>query len=241
MLTLRAQSFRRYRINGRIPSPHSDEFYKLVRDRKFLPLTPSEERTYGWATVDNLLITEFDLESVMRGNWAALGLRVDRRRVNGKLLRAHVDLEFLARRKAAHDEGTRFKIGRDERKQIREDLHAELLRQTSPTVDMVPILFHSKRRVAHVLALGKGVNDLVRVHFLDTFGIELVPLTPWRRSQELLEGLPALERLDDLHRTDFARAPLTETDRSRQAVVPTPAPTPTPLGREIIRDTGARS
>ncbi|MDJ0973357.1 MAG: hypothetical protein QNJ98_02710 [Planctomycetota bacterium] len=237
MLTLRSQSFRRYRIGGRIPSPHSDEFYQAVRDRKFLPLTPSEERTYGWATVDNLLITDFDMESVMRGNWAALGLRVDRRRVNNKLLRAHIDLELIARRKAAEDAGSRFKLGRDERKQIREDLHAELLKQTSPSVDIVPVLMHSKRRVAHVLALGKGVNDLVRVHFLDTFGVELVPLTPWRRSQELLEGAPALERLDDLHRTDFARAP-GGTDAASRGVGPLALED---RPRPIVRDTGAPS
>lgn len=241
MLTLRAQSFRRYRINGRLPSPHSDAFYKPIRDRKFLPLTPSEERTYGWATVDNLLITEFDMASVVRGNWAALGLRVDRRRVNHKLLRAHIDLELRARRKAADDAGSRFKVGRDERRQIREDLHAELLKQTSPSVDIVPVLIHTKRRIAHVLALAKGVNDLVRVHFLDTFGVELVPLTPWRRSQELLEGTPTLERLDDLHRADFARAPAGGADPRADAGRAGGSLPLEDRGRTIVRDTGAPS
>lgn len=221
MLSLRAQSFRRYRIGGSLPSPHSDEFLKLLTDRKFLPLTPNEERTYGWVTVDNLLVTDFTTEAIMRGSWVAIGLRVDRRRVNGKLLRAHIDLEITGRRKAAFDMGERFKLGRDERRQIREDLHAELLRQTSPSVDVVTVLMHTKRRIAHVLALGKGVNDLARVHFLDTFGLELIALTPWRRSQELLEGTDLREALDDLHRSDFTGAPAPTTlDLKDRGVAP---------------------
>lgn len=176
---------------------------KLVTDRKFLPLTPNEERTYGWVTVDNLLVTDFDVGTVTRGNWAALGLRIDKRRVNARLLRAHIELEITARHKAAIDAGHRFKLSRDERKQIREDLQTELLRQTSPSVDVVPVLMHTKRRVAHVLALSKGVNELAQAHFLDTFGVELMALTPWRRSQEMLEGTDQLAALEDIHRSDF--------------------------------------
>ncbi len=158
-------------------------------------------------------------EAIMRGNWAALALRIDRRRVNRALLRAHIELELDARRKAALDAGRSARIGRDERRDLREDMHNELLKKTSPTVDSYPLLVHTKRRVAHVLALGKGVNDLMRVHFLDTFGIELLPLTPWRLSAELLAGSPLEDSLEDLHRTDFARGTSAPAlDRGAQAM-----------------------
>lgn len=207
MLTLRSQSFRRYRIHGRLPSAHSEEFLKAVTDRKFLPLTASEERTYGWTTVDNLLVTDFTTENITRGNWVALGLRIDKRRVNARLLRAHFELEVEARRKAANDQGERFRLGRDERREMREGLYQELLKQTSPSIDLVPVMIHTKRRTAHVLKLAKGANDLARVHFLDTFGLDLIPLTPWRQSQELLEGTPLSEALDEVLPTDFGAAP----------------------------------
>src|SRR5688572_12930525 len=103
MLTLRTCSLRRYRIEGTLPAPASPEFAERLTDRRFLPLSAREERTYGWVTADNLLLTTFDADTLLRGEHVALGLRIDRRRVNARLLRAQLDLETRARAKAASD------------------------------------------------------------------------------------------------------------------------------------------
>ena len=219
MLRLRTQSFRRYRLAGALPPPHGDEFYTGLTDRAFQPLTPAEDRTYGWVDPDNLLLTDFHIGTVMRGAWAAISVRIDKRRVNARLLRAHLDLELEARRKASIDAGGKGRIRREERKELRVDIERRLARETAPSIDVVPVLIHSKRRVVHVLSLSRGANEVVQLLFLDTFGVELVPLTPWRRSIELLEGplqesLPLeerastgrvkLARLAELDRTEFA-------------------------------------
>ena len=53
----------------------------------------------------------------------------------------------------------------------------------------------------------KAVNELVRLHVIDTFGVAMSPLTPWRRSGELLVDSPLLQGLDDLHPTSFTFDP----------------------------------
>jgi hypothetical protein len=207
MLRLRTQSFRRYRLADKLPSPHSEEFFRLLRDRRFLPLSPSEERTYGWVTADNLLVTDFNVDSVIRGNWAAVGLRIDKRTVNKKLLRARIDLDTEARRKASLDAGHSGRLSRDERRELKEQIQQELIKQTPPNVDVVTVLIHPKRRVLHVLSLSKAVNELVRLHLVDTFGVPMSPLTPWRRSAELLADSRLAQELDDLHPTSFTFDP----------------------------------
>ncbi len=222
MLTLRTQSFCRYRIHGDVPSPYRDTFHERLKERRFLPLQGEEERAYGWATADNLLVTDFHLGTVLRGEYAAFSLRVDKRRVNARLLRAHFDLEVQARLKAARDDGAgaegggrrRVKIGRDERRELREGLRSEMLKNSTPSVDAYTILLHPKRKIVHVLTLGRAANELVRLHFRDTFEAELVPLTPWQRSQEILEadalgGTDLRPALQDLRRTDFGRVTAT--------------------------------
>ena len=211
MLSLRTQSICRYRIHGDIPSPFGEEFHRRLYKGRFLPLHAEEERSYGWVSADNLLVTDFTVDSVVRGEYAAFSLRVDQRRANARLLRAQIDLEVTARLKAARDSGGPAKLGREERKELREDLHRKLLRDTSPSVDAFTVLLHPRRKIVTVLSLAKRANELARLHFLDTFEATLVPLTPWQRSSELLEEQakrgeadlrPALE---DLRRTDFRR------------------------------------
>ena len=209
MLTLRTQSFCRYRIHGDVPSPFGEEFHRRLHERRFLPLHAEEERSYGWVSADNLLVTDFNIDEVVRGDYAAFGLRVDQRRANARLLRAQFDLEVKARLRAARDAGGPARLGREERKELREDLQRTLLRETSPSVDAFTVLMHPRRKLVTVLSLAKRANELVRLHFLDTFEATLVPLTPWQRSIELLEddakrGVGDLRRaLDDLRRTDF--------------------------------------
>lgn len=210
MLNLRTQSFCRYRVQGELPSPWGEDFHRLLNERRFLPLMSDQERTYGWVTADNLLVTDFHAGTVMRGEWAAFGLRVDTKRVNARLLRAQIDLEVQARLKAMADAGDKPRIGRDERRELREDLRKELLRQTSPAVDLITVLLHPKHRVLHVQTLSQRSNDLVRVHFADTFEADLLPLNPWSRSLEILDaearaGNDLRAGLQDLRRTDFGR------------------------------------
>ncbi len=210
MLNLRTQSFCRYRIQGELPTPWGEDFHRLLTERRFLPLMAEQERTYGWVTADNLLVTDFHAGTVMHGEWAAFALRVDSRRVNARLLRAQIDLEVKARLKGMQDAGDKPRIGRDERRELREDLRKELLRQTSPAVDAFTVMLHPKHRILHVLSLATKANELVRIHFADTFESDLVPLTPWTRGLELLDaearaGNDLRAGLQDLRRTDFGR------------------------------------
>lgn len=206
----RSRSVRRYRIRGAIPSPYGVAFAERLTARRFLPLLAGQERTYGWVTAQNLLVTEFLPDRLVCGEYATFALRVDTRRVNPRLLRAQIDLEVAARLEAACDAGGPRRLGRDERRQLREDLRAELLRQTSPSVDAHTVLLHPKRRLLYVLNLSRTANELVYLHFRDTFEADLVPLTPWQRSLELLEdaareGDDLRPRLETLRGTAFGR------------------------------------
>ncbi|MFM8979004.1 MAG: recombination-associated protein RdgC [Planctomycetia bacterium] len=204
MLALRTCSLRRYRIQGSLPAPASDEMAKRLTDRRFLPLAAREERTYGWVTADNLLLTRFDADTLLRGEQVALGLRIDRRRINARLLRAQLDLEVRARARAAEDGGSLRRVSRDERSELRQQLAEELMKQTSPTVEAYTVLLDTRRREARLLTLSRRAHEAFCALFSDTFEASLLPLTPFQRGVELLEGRGARpEALHALERTVF--------------------------------------
>jgi recombination associated protein RdgC len=200
MLSLRTCSLRRYRIEGPLPAPASAEFAERLTDRRFLPLAAREEKTYGWVTADNLLLTTFDADTLLRGEHVAVGLRIDRRRVNARLLRAQLDLETRARKKAGDDGAGPRRMSREERQELRQHLQQELLRQTSPSVEAHTVLIDTRRRLVLMLSLARTANEALAALFQDTFGAALVPLTPWKRA---LEMFPRERALDALERTEF--------------------------------------
>ncbi len=204
MLQIRSCSARRYRVLGRLPSIREEAFHQRLSDRKFLPLTPSEERSFGWVEADNCLKTGFGVDAVVRGDTAVLGLRIDRRRVNPRLFRAHVELEVEARRKGAEDGGGPARLSRDERLEVRAEVHERLLRQTSPTTAVVSVVLAPRRRMLYMLGLSRFANEILVRLVRDTFAVELVALTPWQRGREILAGGPGAERLDGLERSAFA-------------------------------------
>lgn len=210
MLNLRSLSFRRYRIRGGVPSPFTDDFHRRLTARRFEPLAAGEERAFGWVTADNLLRTDFGIETVVRGEYAAFALRLDRRRVSPRLLKAHLDLEVGARLAAARDAGGPARISREERRDLREGLRKELLARAQPSVDAWTVLVKPKPRLALVLTLGRTANELVQLLFRDTFERELEPLTPWRRGAELMAGGPGArgpaQALAELERTEWLAA-----------------------------------
>lgn len=219
--SLRSLSARRYRIEGDFPSVESADFARRLSERRFEPLSAHEERTFGWVTADNCLDARFEAGSAVRGPCAVFALRVDKRRVNSRLLRAMMDLEFRGRKKdaerdaegaagAAGAPGAGAKrpggrLSRDERAEIKKALTAELLRNTNPTMEVHPVLVYPRDRVVLFGALSKPANELFRAAFADTFDVGLSALTPFHRALELLEGKGGGEALAAVRRTDFGR------------------------------------
>lgn len=216
--SLRSLSARRYRIEGDLPSVESAAFAERLLARPFVPLSAHEERTFGWVTADNCLDARFAPGSVARGPCAVFALRVDKRRVNSRLLRAMIDLELRGRAKdrerdaegvgaeAGGRGATRGsgRVSRDERAELRKALTAELLRNTHPTMEVHPVLLYPRDRLVLFGSLGKPANEVFRALFCETFDVSLSVLTPYHRALELLASRGGGQALAGLSSTDFA-------------------------------------
>ncbi len=203
MLRLRSQSLRRFRVVGSLPSPLGPDFAERLHARRFRPLGPNEERTHGWVTADNLLMTRFDADTLLHGDMVAFALRIDQRRVPPRLLKAHLDLELGARAKARGDANKPGRISREERRALRTEIAARLLAETPANVQAHGLLLDTRRGVLYVQSLSRKTLELAQLLFGDTFEVSLEALTPWRRAQEIVAGTDAMRVLDDVRRTEL--------------------------------------
>lgn len=222
---LRSFTARRFRIEGDLPSVNDASFTKRLVDRRFQPLSPNEERSFGWVTADNCLDSRFSDESVSRGPAAVFSLRIDKRRVNSRLLRAMMDLELRGRRKDVEKnaegvagvggpDGARkpsARKSREEKSELRRALTEELMRNTTPTMDVYTVIIYPRERMVLFGSLSKASNEVFRTLFADTFDVTLSALTPFHRGLELLEQMEGREgrggsaALAALRRTEFGR------------------------------------
>jgi hypothetical protein len=235
---LRSFTARRFRIEGDLPSVNDASFTKRLLDRRFQPLSPNEERSFGWVTADNCLDSRFSDESVARGPAAVFSLRIDKRRVNGRLLRAMMDLELRGRRKDVEKnaegvagvggpDGARkpsARKSREEKTELRRALTEELMRNTTPTMDVYTVIVYPRERMVLFGSLSKASNEVFRTLFADTFDVTLSALTPFHRGLELLESKGGSATLASLRRTEFGRpydepAPAAEGAAPRRAAI----------------------
>jgi DNA recombination-dependent growth factor C len=181
-------SARRYRILGDLPEGYTDVFIDALNTNQFRePQSPTHKgEAAGWCQVHNLLDVDFsDVNHWLYNHYALFALRVDRKAVPARLLRAHLEKRMEAWCKA----NNRPRVPAAVKEELREALEQEMLQQTLPRVQTFDVCWNLNDGWALFTNDGELVNERFQKLFLRTFGLRAVP---WSPLDELsaTEGLP---------------------------------------------------
>lgn len=128
---------------------------RIAADQFVSPLSSSLEARRGWCLVGDVLSTSFtDLDAWREGNIVRLGLRVEQRKLPGKLVKATVK----ARVEAWKKEHGRERCPAVVQREIRESVRGEILPKVLPTLQIHEVLldvdsgdlFFSSRSAAEI-------------------------------------------------------------------------------------------
>ena len=195
-------TFTRFFVRGELPKRFRDQFVESIRLRTFEPLTPdSEEQEHvGWCAVGRVLDLELDHEKVFFNSYLNLGLRMDRWRVPGALLRAHL---AEAEREALAKSG-RDKLGRREKAELKARITTRLRRKLMPSMKIVDMTWNLDSGVVRFFNQSPRVHEEFMALFEKTFSLELVADSPYISAERL--GLPdeALEALSVVEASTLA-------------------------------------
>ncbi len=172
-----ALSVRRYRVAGQVPDDFRTTYADALADhawREPREWVPGVE-AIGWCEITNLLDTDFqDLNRWLFNEYVVAAMRVDKKSLPAKLLKAHLD----KRVGAWCQEHQRPKCPARVKADIKEQLELEMLAATLPRVQTYEfcwnlvegqVLFHNHSDRA---------NDAFRKLFRHSFGLALLPWSP---------------------------------------------------------------
>lgn len=162
--------------------------------------TVEEGGRAGWTGPQHFFDNDFELENILHEPYLTLGLRIDKKRVQGPLFRAMCQREEAAWRQEADVE----RVPPKKRREIREQIKAQLLSEANIHYTMVDWYWNIETRTVGVGSFSKGVLELFVALFERTFGMELEPLNPYTLGCTLLRSEDALAKLIACEPTDFS-------------------------------------
>ena len=191
----RSVSIIRYRVKGEIEGAFWEAVDDGVRKYAFRAVEGSgEEVGIGWTPIEDFTDTEFRGASYVRGNYVALGLRVDTVRVPPRILEMHVKQEM---RKRLAELG-RQRLSSSQRRELKEYVKESLKKSTLPSIQVFDLVWETSQAVAYFASLSVKARERVEELFKKSFGLSLIPLVPYIRAEELLAEASAKRLLENL-------------------------------------------
>ena len=135
----------------------------------------------GWVSVANMFDSSFAYSSYAAGDYVALTLRVDERRISPAVLKKFCQKE----EERIKREQQIPRLARAVRIEIRERLQAELLRKSPPIPATYDLCWNLGDGVVFFFSTSKKAIALLEDLFKETFGLALIIQIPWLAGQRL--------------------------------------------------------
>jgi hypothetical protein len=169
------------------------------RVHREIDLGGDQERSFGWTSPEDLLDLNIVHDQIFLSDMLSVTFRVDTLRIPADALKIYV-------RRAEEDRQDKLgkeKLSRAERDEVKFDVQRELRRRVLPSVKGYDFVWNLSTGVARLWTQNKTVCGLFEDFFRDTFGVRLVPRTPYTAIAEIGMDDSALERVLELDPADF--------------------------------------
>jgi hypothetical protein len=177
-------SFTRFTVEGGLPGNIWDFIAEQVMKRSFKDIDDTfDELSIGWVAIGDMFDSKFAYGSYSAGDYVALSMRVDERKVPGAVLK-----KFAAKEEARiKEEKDLRRIGRTLRLEIKERVKAELMRKSPPVPAVYDLCWNVPQGTVLFFSNGRKPLALLEELFKETFGLSLVMQVPWNSALQLVD------------------------------------------------------
>jgi len=189
-----AASFMRFSVEGDLPDSFWDFAAERIAAHSFQDIDDSlEEYSIGWVSVANMFDAGFTYASYAAGDYVALSLRVDERKVSPAVLKKCV----LKEEERIKRERQVPKLSRSAMLEIKERVRTQLVRKSVPVPAVYDLVWSLSDGMLFFFSTNKKAMVLLEELFKETFGLSLVLQIPWNTALHVAgpESIAGLERL----------------------------------------------
>ncbi len=187
-------SLTRFSVVGEIPGSFWDFVAERVAAHSFKDIDDTmDEYSIGWVSVADMFDAGFAYSSYAAGDYVALTIRIDERKVTPSVLKKYV-MKEEARIKM---EQQIPRLGRAARIEIKERIRAELVRKSPPVPSTYDLCWNLAENTLLFFSTSKKAMALLEDLFKETFNVSLILQIPWLTGLRMAEG-EALEKYEDM-------------------------------------------
>ncbi len=187
-------SLTRFLVVGELPESFWDFVAERVAAMSFKDIDDTmDEYSIGWVSVADMFDAGFAYSSYAAGDYVALTMRIDERKVTPSVLKKYVmkEEERLKREKQVP------RLSRAVRLEIKERIRAELVRKSPPVPSTYDLCWNLADNTLLFFSTSKKSMALLEDLFKETFKLSLILQIPWLTGLQMAEG-EALERYEDM-------------------------------------------
>lgn len=187
--------FARFLVIGELPDNPVDYIGDRIRACSFADIDDNfEEYSIGWVSVMSMFDSAFEYASHLCGDYVALSLRVDERKVSPSILKKFVQKEEERIRK----EKQIPKLSRTAKSEIKDRIKAELTRKAFPIPAVYDLVWSLSESSLYFFSTNKKAHVLLEDFFKDCFGLTLQVQIPYVIAENLLTEEDQLARLQHI-------------------------------------------
>lgn len=184
----------RFSVVGEVPDSFWDFAAQRVAAMSFKDIDDTmDEYSIGWVSVADMFDAGFAYSSYAAGDYIALTMRVDERKVTPSVLKKYVtkEEERIKREKQIP------RLNRAARLEIKERVRSELIHKSLPVPSTYDLCWNLADNTLLFFSTSKKAMALLEDLFKETFNLSLILQIPWLAGLRMAEG-EALEKYEEM-------------------------------------------
>ena len=194
-LLSRTATFVRYSVEGELLDNFWDFDAERIAKFSFQDIDDTfAEYSIGWVAVDNMFDSGFAHASYAVGDQIVLALRIDERKVSASLLKKF----SLKEEERLKKERQIPSLSRNQRVQIREDIHLQLVKKALPAPSVYELSWNLADNTVLFFSTSAKAQSILEDFFKESFGLTIILQVPYLAAANLLDHSEQ-ERLKEIH------------------------------------------
>lgn len=176
-------SFVRYAVEGALPEHFWDFVAERVALHSFKDIDESyDERSIGWVSVFDMFDSGFAHANYAAGDYVALALRVDERKVSAAALK-----KFCMKEESRVKREKEIpRLSKAKRLEIKENMTLMLMKRAVPVPSVYELVWNLADMTLLFFSTNKKAQAMLEDYFHETFGLRIVLQVPYNTAEHLL-------------------------------------------------------